>query len=269
MTVGEHRTSHTFLPSCTSQYGAIRLSGTRGVSSCAAGRSVGRRGGVPMTTPITATFLFTDLVGSTALASRLGPDAAEAAPMIEPLRVGVIVLLLEVGDVAGARERFERERARELRVQPVGTAPDSCRRCRHRGGPGREEAAALLLDRLARHQDRIVYALAISPHPVARRGRPSRRALGRHEEAEHAFTTALADCERLGAPYWTGRTYAERAEMYARAARAGDPGARRARPRRRTAARVAVRRDRSRASRRTCPCRAGLIRRLRVLHRVA
>ena len=31
-----------------------------------------------MTTPITATFLFTDLVGSTALASRLGPDAAEA-----------------------------------------------------------------------------------------------------------------------------------------------------------------------------------------------
>ena len=149
-------------------------------------------------------------------------EAAEAAPMIEALRVGVIVLLLEVGDVAGARERFERERARDFVYSPSGRLQILADAADTAVDLGEREAAALLLDRLARHQNRIVYALAISPHPVARAVARLAALLGRDEEAERAFTTALADCDRLSAPYWTGRTYAERAEMYARRGAAGD-----------------------------------------------
>ncbi len=149
-------------------------------------------------------------------------EAAEAAPMIEPLRVGVIVLLLEVGDVAAARERFERERARDFIFSPSGRLQILADVADAAVDLGDRDAAALLLDRLARHQDRIVYALAISPHPLARVVARLAAFLGRDEEAERAFTSALARCERLGAPYWAGRTHAERAEMYARRGAAGD-----------------------------------------------
>jgi class 3 adenylate cyclase/tetratricopeptide (TPR) repeat protein len=149
-------------------------------------------------------------------------DAAEAAPMIEPLRVGVIVLLLEIGDVAGARERFERELVRDFVYSPSGRLQVLADAADTAVDLGERDAAALLLDRLARHQDRIVYALAISPHPLARVVARLAALLGRDDEAERAFTTALAHCERLGAPYWAGRTHAERAEMYARRGAAGD-----------------------------------------------
>jgi class 3 adenylate cyclase/tetratricopeptide (TPR) repeat protein len=149
-------------------------------------------------------------------------EAAEAAPMIEPLRVGVIVLLLEVGDVARARERFERERASNFvyspsgRLQILASAADSA------VDLDDTDAAALLLDRLVRHQDRLVYALAISPHPVARAVARLAALLGRDDEAEAAFATALELCERFGAVYWAGRTHVERAEMYARRGNPGD-----------------------------------------------
>jgi tetratricopeptide (TPR) repeat protein len=149
-------------------------------------------------------------------------EAAEAAPMIEPLRVGVIVLLLEMGDVAGARERFERELARDFVYSPSGRLQILADAADSAVDLGERDAAALLLDRLARHQDRIVYALAISPHPLARAVARLAALLDRDDEAERAFTVALAHCERLGAPYWAGRTHAERAEMYVRRGAAGD-----------------------------------------------
>ena len=51
-----------------------------------------------MSTPITATFLFTDLVGSTALASRLGPEAAES------LRQAHFAILRGASEAAGGIE---------------------------------------------------------------------------------------------------------------------------------------------------------------------
>src|SRR5690242_5319283 len=54
--------------------------------------------GTAVSTPITATFLFTDLVGSTALAARLGPDAAEA------LRQAHFAVLRGAADATGGME---------------------------------------------------------------------------------------------------------------------------------------------------------------------
>jgi hypothetical protein len=46
--------------------------------------------------------------------------------------------------------------------------------------------------------------------------------LGRDDEAEQLFATALELCDRFGAVYWAGRTHVERAEMYARRGAPGD-----------------------------------------------
>jgi hypothetical protein len=138
------------------------------------------------------------------------------------LRVGVIIQLLATGDIVGATERFEQERAQGFvyamtgGVQILSDAADCAVELDDR------EAAAVILERLEPHRGRIVFTHAIAPHPIDRARARLAALLGHDEDAEQSFEVALGHCERLGAPYYAARTHVERAEMYARRGAPGD-----------------------------------------------
>jgi hypothetical protein len=134
----------------------------------------------------------------------------------------VIVMLLETGDVAGAAERFERERETGFaylgvgRFQILATLADVAVDLAH------QEAAAELLELVLPYRERMTFVHAIAPHPTARVAARLAALLGRYDDAEQLFATALELCGRFGAVYWAGRTHVERAEMYVRRKAPGD-----------------------------------------------
>ncbi len=149
-------------------------------------------------------------------------EAAEAMPTIEPLRLAVIVLLIETGDIVAASARFEYERDRGFHYSMTGEVQTLVDAADCAVNLGDREAAGVLFERLARFGEQVAFTHAVAPNPVARARARLAALLGRHDEAEDAFALALTQCGRLAAPYWAARTHAERAEMYARRDAAGD-----------------------------------------------
>jgi tetratricopeptide (TPR) repeat protein len=149
-------------------------------------------------------------------------DAVAAMPAIEPLRVAVIVMLNELGDFEGAAERLAQERSRGFTSGGEGLLNSQIDLADVAVDLGDLDVAAMLLDRMAPAASRMAFVTAVAPRPVARAVGRLEGALGRYDQAEAAFATALELCERFGAVYWAGRTHVERAEMYARRADPGD-----------------------------------------------
>jgi class 3 adenylate cyclase/tetratricopeptide (TPR) repeat protein len=146
-----------------------------------------------------------------------------AMPTIEPLRVLVLVMLVELGDVASAAERFAEERARgfgapcgegqlAVLLQLADVAVDL----------GDADAAAELLALIAPFGSRISFTIAVAPRAAARSVGRLCGLLGRTDEAEEAFALSLSLDGRFDNVYWLGRTHVERAEMYARRGEPGD-----------------------------------------------
>jgi class 3 adenylate cyclase len=150
--------------------------------------------------------------------------AADAMPQIEPLRTAVVTVLLEVGDLDAAHERFARERAEGFTfARTVGwfncmeSTSDACVEL------GDRESAQLLLSQLRPFTDRLLASIAIAPRPVARYAGRLAGLLGLDDEAGTCFATALTLCDRLGgAPYWRARTLVDRAEWLRRRGAPGD-----------------------------------------------
>ena len=151
-------------------------------------------------------------------------EMSAAMPAIEPLRVVVLVLLVELGDLELAAEKLAQERAHgftsygsgEGRLSILGDLADVAVDLREL------DAAGELLELLAPFASQMTYLNAVAPRPVARGVARLAGVLGRHVEAEHAFETAIELCARFGEVYWAGRTHVERAQMYARQGAAGD-----------------------------------------------
>ena len=197
-------------------------------------------------------------------------ETVAAMPTIEPLRVAVLVMLVELGDVAGAAERFVQERAHgfgtpcgegqlSVLLDLADVAVDL----------GDVDAAGELLEHIAPFGTRMSFVSAIAPRAAARSVGRLCGLLGRTDEAEEAFTLSLSLDGRFDNVYWLGRTHVERAEMYARR---GDPGdLERVEHDLEAALEYAARCGGvvDRAACRPCPCRRRLTRRLCVLHRVA
>ena len=150
-------------------------------------------------------------------------EAANAMPAIESLRAAVIPLLLVTGDEAAARERFEQERAAGFAYVPttgwfntLEAIADACVEVRDR------DSAEILLEMGRPYVGRLVASHAVPSRPVARPIARLAGLLGRDDEADAAFATALELCDRLGAPYWKARTLVDRAEWRLRRDGPGD-----------------------------------------------
>jgi class 3 adenylate cyclase/tetratricopeptide (TPR) repeat protein len=149
-------------------------------------------------------------------------EAVAAMPTIEPLRVGVVTLLLEIGDTAGAAERFEFERDLGFAYGGAGRLQNLKHLADAAVGLGHVDAAGTLLELTVPYREQMVFVHAIAPDPMARAVARLCALLGRDDDAQQLFATALELCERFGAVYWAGRTHVERAEMYARRGASGD-----------------------------------------------
>ncbi len=150
-------------------------------------------------------------------------EAAMAMPTIEPLRAAVIPMCLAIGDVAGARERFEQERAANFEFSySVGWYNTMESIVDAAVDLGDRPAAAILIESTRPYVGRMVYTHAVAPRPFARAIGRLAGLLGHDEEAHAAFATALAGCDRLGAPYWKARTLVDRAEWLLRRNGPGD-----------------------------------------------
>jgi class 3 adenylate cyclase len=144
-------------------------------------------------------------------------EAVEATPTIEALRVGVVTMLLEIGDLAAARERFANERAHDFtygkRTQWYLCMADMADAAVDLDD---RDAAGTLFDRLRPYADRIAFVHAVPARLIARPLARVAGLLGRDDEAEQLFDLALAQSERLESPYWIGRTRLDRAELFLR-----------------------------------------------------
>jgi tetratricopeptide (TPR) repeat protein len=141
-------------------------------------------------------------------------EAAKENPSIPSLRTAVIALCFEMGDVDQARRRYDDEvaigfsYARTMSwLSSVEGVVEAALLFDDRAG------AAVLYEMLLPHSDHSVAAIATASRPVARMLGCLATRLGRYEEAEQHFVSALASCERLEAPFWTARTLLDHAEL--------------------------------------------------------
>jgi hypothetical protein len=143
--------------------------------------------------------------------------AVEATPTLEALRVAVVTMLIELGDLDGARERFAYERESGFSYVPrsqwymcMTDMADAAVDLDDR------EAAAVLLDRLRPYVDRIAFSHAVPPRLIARPAARLAALIGLEDEAERFFALALAQADRLDSPHLIARTHLDRAEMFVR-----------------------------------------------------
>jgi tetratricopeptide (TPR) repeat protein len=139
--------------------------------------------------------------------------AAEENASIDALRAAVIAVCLATGNVDEARRRYRDERAAGFDFtfqyswfQCMGELSDAAVEL------GDHEGAATLYDRLSPYAERLSFVHAVPPRPMARSLGRLAALLGRHDDAEHHFATALDLCERLRAPFWRARTLLDHAE---------------------------------------------------------
>lgn len=146
----------------------------------------------------TATLLFTDLVGSTALRSRLGEDAAAEALRSEHDRLG-----------AGA---IEAERGRVVKSLGDGLMAvfDASADAVVRLGSEDQRAEMVRLGRIAERSH--VLTGGFYGGAATRFVALLEDSLGRPEAADAAFAEAVADHTRIQSPPWLARTHLDWAE---------------------------------------------------------
>ena len=149
----------------------------------------------------TVTVLFTDLVGSTELSSRLGPEATES------LRQTHFGLLRGAIQAAGGVEVKNLGDGLMVAFTSLSRALACAADLR------RTDAAPLLYDQLLPYAARFVFVFSLDWGAAARALGRLATLLGRYDDAERHLHDALAMHERIDAPYWIARNRIDLAEL--------------------------------------------------------